>query len=270
MSNNIITRESDTFNDVTFNNEDERMSDDHTYYAYGVRAYTTDDYAAVVRDGEYVLAPRLSEDEARTWWDDNEWLVTKINNAVRRADYAEQRTEQYRTALSNSNNDNTAMRVAFERALTVVAEKGRDYARDNELCENYERFLMLGVNREAVRISDPYLLDNYGSEVHGDDSEVGNYYRNYMRRFVRFATRTRKAVVIVGKQHSAYLTRNDVSSAVLGPEVHDYYRDTHYSVKGEQMVMSYDECVKANEYAIRNGWAYAANAFGESADNEEC
>lgn len=265
----VITRDSDLFDNITFDS-DEAQNIEHTYYAYGVRRWVTDDYAVVIRDDAYALTNRLTEDEAHEWLSENEWIMQRMNSALNRATYHETRSHDWRAALSESREHEAAMRIAFDRALKVVAEKGRDYARDNELCENYERFLMLGVNREAVRISDPYLLDNYGIEVHNDDSKVGELYRMYMREFVRYATRTRKATVVVGKQHNAYLTRNDASSAVLGDEVPNYYGDSQYSVKGEPVVMTYEECVKANNYAIRNGWSYAANAFGESADGEEC
>lgn len=264
----VITRGSDAFETITFN-DDEANEQEHVYYAYGVRRWVSDNYACIIHNDEYALTNRLTLDEAHAWLDDNEWMLSRLNGALHRATYYGERHERLATTLRERNEENTALQIAFDRALAVVAEKGRDYARDNELCENYERFLMLGVNREATRISDPYLLDYYGTEVHDEDNRVGTLYRDYMKKFVRYATRTRKATVVVGKQHSAYITRNDVSSAVLGEEIDSYYGE-QYSIKGNPEVMTYEECVKANEYAIRNGWSYAANAFGQSSDNEEC
>jgi hypothetical protein len=273
MNTNTIEINSDAHTEIVTASADS----DHRYYVWSLDSYLTDDYVVATRDGERVIVERMSEDEAWQWTEENRSMLVLLDSATANRDaykgaYEREcnRRNEWREQVLTLRDELTATRIAFERALVTVASKGRDYARDNELCENYERFVMLGVNREALRIADPFLLDNYGSEVHGEDSLVGEKYREYMRMFVRYATRTRKAIVTVGRQYNAYVTRNGGSDAVLGDEVRSYYGEVRSIDKDTESVMSYEECCKANEYAIRHGWSYAANAFGESADDEEC
>ena len=270
---NSITIGSEEFSAIATMRRDDHpeTSRENVYYSYSVDRYLLDDYAVTTRNGVTVVVPRYTVEQGWEWSVENSSLLLSLDAATKSRDYWEQRWNTDRESVRTFRDRLNATTVAFERALIVTASKGRDYARDNELCENYERFVMLGVNREAMRISDPHMLDMFGDDVHTDENEAGRLYRQYMRLFVQHATRTRKARVVVGKRYNAYLTGNDAGSGVIGNEIADPYGYSNgeiRTVEGDPEVMTYEECVKANEYGIRNGWRYAANAFRVEEDND--
>lgn len=231
---------------------------DNATWSYGFRAYVPDTHKAV-RDYDETgtrrdyLIQRMTEDEAWSWFEDNREVLLSMWQAKRNEKYWRDEYERAQKSYNDEYNARDAQSVAVNAVVKFVAEEGRKYAIQNELCENYERFLMLAINREAVKIANENLINYYGSGVHNEDNKVGERYRELLRMFVQHGTRTRGMTVTVGKRHNAYGV--SASNLTLGDAVTNYYGEEEEttSVVAES-VLTYEYACKANRYGIRNGW----------------
>lgn len=261
MPNNIILADDERIDAIVTASEGQP----NLKYMYGVRKYITDDYAdfrAYDDEGNRVagIIPRLTVDEAWEWVGANGALINAINGMQADRNYWREEYNRLSASTSTLYSEVENLRFATHSFVKYAAEKGREYAIDNSLCENYERYLMLVINREATRIGNEHLLDGYGESVHNEDSEVGRTYRDLAKLFLRHATRTRGMTVTVGRKYNAYGINS--SNISVGEQVTDYYGyDEEVRTINTESVLSYEECVKANEYGVRNGWQYGHQAL---------
>jgi hypothetical protein len=250
---------------------------DNAQWAYGFRAYVPDTYRAI-RDydetgnrRDYLVA-RMTEDEALEWVEDNRTLLDAMFQSKRNADYWRSEYDAMSKAYSTEWEAREAQTVATNAVVKFVADEGRKYAIQNELCENYERFLMLAVNREANKIGNEQVISYYGSKVHDEDNAIGSRYRELLRMFVQNATRTRGMTVTVGTRHNAYGVSAD--NLTLGEAVTNYYGENETSTTVVcESTLTYEQACKANRYGMRNGWqrghyGLAADAIVEDEDEQ--
>jgi hypothetical protein len=242
VPNGFIARDSEEFDGVVTRRDRADVIPEHSIYAYALGGYVADDYTVINSYGpDGILyrgvAPRYTEDESLDWVGNNYRLLTEMWQSKRNEDYWRNEYERQTTAYTNEWERANAISQAANLFVQYVADKGREYAEENSLCENYERYLMLVVNREATRIGNERVLNIADGDVHDDDNALGKTYRNLMREFLRFGTRNSQMTL------GAPIPYGEVKTIT------------------DREVLSYDDAVKANEYAIRNGWQYAHRAF---------
>lgn len=238
---------------------------ENAMYSYAYRAYMPDTHAIVYdpTESEYVFTERYSEDEAHEWMAENGTLFTELQRRLSsvqsdRNYYAGMFTE----ASSQRYNAQNKARVAELLAFTVarfLGTQARSHAIDNSLCENYERFLENVIRREINNPSE--LLDN-------NNEEHRALYGKILSTFYVSATRTRQAVVSVGRHASAYITSessvgSEVNATVTAPS---RYEQTTLVSTSE---LTYDDARKANLYAIDNGWTRGHGAFTNDDESDE-
>ena len=265
IPSNLIRTGTEDFSAVLENGDGE-----HARYDYGVSATIPDthySWRGYDDDGMLVrgLLPRMTEDEADEWRSENAWLIRQTNNAASNVTYWKARYEETQTAYSETYDRYTAHETALNSLLSLIGDKAREYATENQLCENYERFVSLVVEREARRISNERLLDYYGSNVHDEDSNVGKAYRSAAELLVRHMTRVRGVTVNVGATHNGYAI--DANRLTVG-EARTYYgQPEHTTTIRAESLLSFENACKANAYGIRNGWQNGHRAFEQEEED---
>ena len=231
---------------------------------YGFRTYG--------EDGRLVtgILPRATEEEAWQWIEENQWLLNTAQSATSQRDYWKAAYEQSQQQYEEQYAARDAIATASNYLIALIGDKAREYAIENSLCENYERFVSLVVEREARRISNESLLNYYGDNVHAEDSKLGSTYRNLAESMVRHMTRTRRMTVTVGTKQNGYGMNSD-HLTLTGP-VSDYYGYGEREVRtiNREEILSFEDASKANAYAVRNGWMNGHRVFGEDATIPAC